>query len=82
MAICRYKCRPWGLASCVRSWRGGGGLGSPQLTNLTTIQAQIQHFDLVHPNIYPDYVLPEHVKEPVLPKPQDRQTLATSGGLN
>ena len=36
------------------------------LTNSTTTQTQIQHFELFHPNIYSIYELLEHVKGPVL----------------
>lgn len=38
----------------------------PGLTNSATIQAQIWHFESVHPNIYPTYELMELMKELVL----------------
>jgi hypothetical protein len=38
------------------------------LTNLATTQAQIQSFELAHPNIYLIYELLEHMKGLVLQK--------------
>ena len=43
----------------VAHWRAG------RLTSLATLKAQIQGFELVHPNIYPIYDLLECVKGPV-----------------
>ena len=47
---------PW-WCGCRRAGR---------LTNSATTQAQIQGFELAHPNIYPIYELLECVKVPVL----------------
>ena len=43
---------------------GCGRVG--RLTGLDTTQAQVQNFELAHPNIYPIYELLKHMKEPVL----------------
>ncbi|KAL6037357.1 hypothetical protein STEG23_020919 [Scotinomys teguina] len=40
--------------------------GRPTMTNSVAVQDQIQHLELVHPNIHSSYKLLECMEEPVL----------------
>ena len=62
-------------------WCGHGRAG--RLTNSATTQAQIQGFELAHPNIYPTYKLLECVKglDPQKQGCSISRTQATTGYL-